>query len=227
MQQWIAVYSSLLWARKFGDQDISFVAKWLHEFDAENRLEGYHLMSKYSLLATCVVRRLEDRCACTGLRIIQFFQQCSVAYIPTFLAQTAYTQKTFPRKRRTSFLSSPIIQVLQAIASQWERPVFLLPCCKRNCCLRELREAAWNKRTIDHERHIAREWEWEIGRPDFNLSPGCFSLQKLVFTKFLYFFSFLSWHMGFQYDGWTDMANAVKCGFNIFQKLRCVDIDFK
>jgi hypothetical protein len=34
------------------------------------------------------------------------FQQYSGAYIPTFLAQTAYTQKTFPRKRGASFLSS-------------------------------------------------------------------------------------------------------------------------
>ena len=39
----------LLWARKFGDQDVSFIAKWLHEFDAENRLEGDHLMFSFAL----------------------------------------------------------------------------------------------------------------------------------------------------------------------------------
>ena len=31
---------ALFWTKKFGDQDVSFIAKWLHEFHAENRLEG-------------------------------------------------------------------------------------------------------------------------------------------------------------------------------------------
>jgi hypothetical protein len=33
---------ALLWSTKIGNQDVSFIAKWLHEFDAENRLEGDH-----------------------------------------------------------------------------------------------------------------------------------------------------------------------------------------
>jgi hypothetical protein len=31
---------ALLWTTKLGKQDVSFIAKWLHEFHAENRLEG-------------------------------------------------------------------------------------------------------------------------------------------------------------------------------------------
>ena len=34
---------ALYWATRFGQQDVSFIAKWLHEFDAENRLEGDHV----------------------------------------------------------------------------------------------------------------------------------------------------------------------------------------
>jgi len=40
------------------------------------------------------------------LRSNPVLQQCFVAYIATFLALFAYTQKTFPRKRDASFLSS-------------------------------------------------------------------------------------------------------------------------
>ncbi len=40
---------AVLWATKLGDQDVSFIAKWLHEFDAENRLEGDHLFLSFAL----------------------------------------------------------------------------------------------------------------------------------------------------------------------------------
>jgi len=33
---------ALLWSTRVGSQDVSFIVKWLHEFDAENRLEGDH-----------------------------------------------------------------------------------------------------------------------------------------------------------------------------------------
>jgi hypothetical protein len=39
----------LLWTRKIGDQDVSFIAKWLHEFHAENRLEGDHISLSFAL----------------------------------------------------------------------------------------------------------------------------------------------------------------------------------
>ncbi len=40
---------ALLWSTKIGDQDVSFIAKWLHEFHAENRLEGDHIFLSFSL----------------------------------------------------------------------------------------------------------------------------------------------------------------------------------
>jgi hypothetical protein len=40
---------ALLWNTKIGDQDISFIAKWLHEFHAENRLEGDHIFLSFAL----------------------------------------------------------------------------------------------------------------------------------------------------------------------------------
>jgi len=40
---------ALLWTTKIGDQDVSFIAKWLHEFDAENRLEGDHAFLSFAL----------------------------------------------------------------------------------------------------------------------------------------------------------------------------------
>jgi len=33
----------LLWTAKIGEQRVSFIAKWLHELHAENRLGGDHL----------------------------------------------------------------------------------------------------------------------------------------------------------------------------------------
>jgi len=40
---------AFLWATRIGEQDVSFIAKWLHEFDAENRLEGDHIFLSFSL----------------------------------------------------------------------------------------------------------------------------------------------------------------------------------
>ncbi len=33
---------TIMWGRQIKNQDVTFIAKWLHEFDAENRLEGDH-----------------------------------------------------------------------------------------------------------------------------------------------------------------------------------------
>ena len=35
---------AVLWATKIFDQDVTFIAKWLHEYDAQRRLEGDHVM---------------------------------------------------------------------------------------------------------------------------------------------------------------------------------------
>ena len=40
---------ALLWSTKIGDQDVSLIAKWLHEFHAENRLEGDHIFLSFAL----------------------------------------------------------------------------------------------------------------------------------------------------------------------------------
>jgi hypothetical protein len=40
---------ALLWATRIGDQDVSFIAKWLHEVHAKNRLEGDHLFLSFAL----------------------------------------------------------------------------------------------------------------------------------------------------------------------------------
>ncbi len=40
---------ALLWSTKIGDQDVSFIAKWLHEIHAENRLEGDHVFLSFVL----------------------------------------------------------------------------------------------------------------------------------------------------------------------------------
>jgi hypothetical protein len=39
----------LLWTRKIGNQSVSFIAKWLHEFHAETRLEGDHVFLSFAL----------------------------------------------------------------------------------------------------------------------------------------------------------------------------------
>ena len=40
---------ALLWTTKIGNQDVSFIAKWLHEFHAENRLEGDHIFFGFAV----------------------------------------------------------------------------------------------------------------------------------------------------------------------------------
>ena len=40
---------AVLWATKIGNQDVTFIAKWLHEFDATNRLEGDHVFLSFAL----------------------------------------------------------------------------------------------------------------------------------------------------------------------------------
>jgi hypothetical protein len=35
---------AIMWGTKIGRQDVTFIAKWLHEFDADNRLQGDHVM---------------------------------------------------------------------------------------------------------------------------------------------------------------------------------------
>ncbi len=40
---------ALLWSRNFGKQNVTFIAKWLHEFHAENRLEGDHIYLSLAL----------------------------------------------------------------------------------------------------------------------------------------------------------------------------------
>jgi len=40
---------ALLWTKKFGKQHVSFIAKWLHEFHAKNRLEGDHVFLSFAL----------------------------------------------------------------------------------------------------------------------------------------------------------------------------------
>ena len=39
----------MLWTTKIGNQDVSFIAKWLHEFHAERRLEGDHVFLSFAL----------------------------------------------------------------------------------------------------------------------------------------------------------------------------------
>ena len=40
---------ALLWSTRIGEQDVAFIAKWLHEFHAENRLEGDHVFLSFVL----------------------------------------------------------------------------------------------------------------------------------------------------------------------------------
>ena len=39
---------ALLWTKRLGDQDVSFIVKWLHDFHAENRLEGDHVFFSFA-----------------------------------------------------------------------------------------------------------------------------------------------------------------------------------
>ena len=38
-----------MWASKIGEQQVTFITKWLHEFHAENRLEGDHVFFSFAL----------------------------------------------------------------------------------------------------------------------------------------------------------------------------------
>ena len=40
---------ALLWTTRIGNQDVSFIAKWLQEFNAEKRLEGDHIFLSFAL----------------------------------------------------------------------------------------------------------------------------------------------------------------------------------
>ena len=40
---------ALMWATRLGEQDVTLIAKWLHEFDAENRLEGDHVFASFAM----------------------------------------------------------------------------------------------------------------------------------------------------------------------------------
>lgn len=40
---------ALLWTKTMAKQNVSFIAKWLHEFEAKNRLEGDHLFLSFAL----------------------------------------------------------------------------------------------------------------------------------------------------------------------------------
>jgi hypothetical protein len=38
-----------VWEADLGKQNVTFIAKWLHEFHAENRLEGDHIYLSFAL----------------------------------------------------------------------------------------------------------------------------------------------------------------------------------
>ena len=38
-----------MWSTKIGNQDVTFITKWMNEFHAENRLEGDHLFLSFAL----------------------------------------------------------------------------------------------------------------------------------------------------------------------------------
>jgi hypothetical protein len=40
---------SILWNTEMGGQEIAFIAKWIHEFHAERRLEGDHVFASFAL----------------------------------------------------------------------------------------------------------------------------------------------------------------------------------
>jgi hypothetical protein len=40
---------SILWNTSLGGQDVAFIAKWIHEFHSENRLEGDHVFASFAL----------------------------------------------------------------------------------------------------------------------------------------------------------------------------------
>jgi hypothetical protein len=40
---------AILWSTKVGNQQVSFIAKWLHEYHADNRLEGDHVIISFAM----------------------------------------------------------------------------------------------------------------------------------------------------------------------------------
>ncbi len=40
---------AILWNIKVANQEVSFIVKWLHEYHAENRLEGDHIFVSFAL----------------------------------------------------------------------------------------------------------------------------------------------------------------------------------
>jgi hypothetical protein len=40
---------AILWIAKVAGQDVSFIAKWLHEYHAERRIEGDHVFISFAL----------------------------------------------------------------------------------------------------------------------------------------------------------------------------------
>ena len=40
---------AFLWTKTIGKQTVSFIAKWQHEFNAENRLEGDHIYLSFAM----------------------------------------------------------------------------------------------------------------------------------------------------------------------------------
>jgi hypothetical protein len=40
---------ALLWTKTIGSQDVAFIAKWMNEFNTENRLEGDHIFLSFAL----------------------------------------------------------------------------------------------------------------------------------------------------------------------------------
>jgi hypothetical protein len=40
---------AVMWGTKMGGQDVTFIAKWLHEFDADHRMEGDHFFISFAL----------------------------------------------------------------------------------------------------------------------------------------------------------------------------------
>jgi hypothetical protein len=40
---------ALLWSPKRFDQNVSFIAKWLHEYDTERRIEGDHIFASFAM----------------------------------------------------------------------------------------------------------------------------------------------------------------------------------
>jgi hypothetical protein len=45
----LGVGPAVMWGTKFGDQDVTFIAKWLAEVDVENRLEGDHIWATVAM----------------------------------------------------------------------------------------------------------------------------------------------------------------------------------